>query len=181
MQAAPPTWSTPLDEGTVPPRRRRPLPGRRLRLRVSEFYRRATSKSASIWIDAHSDINTPETSPSGNVHGMPLAALLGLGPEPLGNIFGYSPKVAAENTGKTVAGNNMDAFAYIWSSTSFASSPSRNAKQLWQHFNDCYFNARQVQSFAGFYADQPTADDYGFSDFFLIPYISKIIGIFHAL
>ncbi len=31
-----------------------------------------------LWIDAHSDINTPETSPSGNVHGMPLAAALGL-------------------------------------------------------------------------------------------------------
>ena len=45
------------------------------------------------------DINTPDTSPSGNVHGMPLAAsLLGLGPEPLSTIFGYSPKVAPENT-----------------------------------------------------------------------------------
>jgi len=65
---------------------------------VAEFYRRQGQKIGLIWIDAHSDINTPETSPSGNVHGMPLAALLGLGPEPLGNIFGYSPKVAAENT-----------------------------------------------------------------------------------
>jgi arginase len=34
-----------------------------------------------LWIDAHSDINTPETSPSGNVHGMPLAAVLGLADE----------------------------------------------------------------------------------------------------
>jgi arginase len=65
---------------------------------VSEFYRRQGQKIGVIWIDAHSDINTPETSPSGNVHGMPLAALLGLGPERLGSIFGYSPKVAAENT-----------------------------------------------------------------------------------
>jgi arginase len=65
---------------------------------VAEFYRSLGQKIGLIWIDAHSDINTPETSPSGNVHGMPLAALLGLGPEPLGNIFGYSPKVAAENT-----------------------------------------------------------------------------------
>jgi arginase len=46
-----------------------------------------------IWMDAHSDINTPETSPSGNVHGMPLAALLGLGPEPLGG-SSDSPKIA---------------------------------------------------------------------------------------
>jgi arginase len=65
---------------------------------VAHFYRRRGQKVGVIWIDAHSDINTPETSPSGNVHGMPLAALLGLGPEPLGNIFGYSPKIAAENT-----------------------------------------------------------------------------------
>ncbi len=65
---------------------------------VAEFYRRENKKIGLIWIDAHSDINTPETSPSGNVHGMPLAALLGLGPEPLANIFGFSPKVAPENT-----------------------------------------------------------------------------------
>ena len=65
---------------------------------VAEFYHRQKQKIGLIWIDAHSDINTPDTSPSGNVHGMPLAALLGLGPEPLGNLFGYSPKVAAENT-----------------------------------------------------------------------------------
>ena len=65
---------------------------------VAEFYRRRGQKIGVIWIDAHSDINTPETSPSGNVHGMPLAALLGLGPEPLGTIFGFSPKMAPENT-----------------------------------------------------------------------------------
>jgi arginase len=65
---------------------------------VSEFYRRKGEKIGVLWIDAHSDINTPETSPSGNVHGMPLAALVGLGPESLGNIFGYSPKIAPENT-----------------------------------------------------------------------------------
>jgi arginase len=65
---------------------------------VSEFYRRQHKKIGLIWIDAHTDINTPGTSPSGNVHGMPLAAIIGLGPEPLGNIFDYSPKVAPENT-----------------------------------------------------------------------------------
>ena len=65
---------------------------------VSEFYRRRNQKIGVIWMDAHSDINTPETSPSGNVHGMPLAALLGLGPEPLTHIFGYAPKIAPENT-----------------------------------------------------------------------------------
>jgi len=65
---------------------------------VAEFYRRQGQKIGVLWIDAHSDINTPDTSPSGNVHGMPLAALLGLGPEPLGKIFGYSPKISPENT-----------------------------------------------------------------------------------
>ena len=65
---------------------------------VSHFYRRRNQPIGVLWIDAHSDINTPETSPSGNVHGMPLAALLGLGPEPLGNIYGYAPKILPENT-----------------------------------------------------------------------------------
>ena len=41
---------------------------------VAEFYRRQNQKIGLIWIDAHTDINTPESSPSGNVHGMPLAA-----------------------------------------------------------------------------------------------------------
>jgi arginase len=50
-----------------------------------------------IWIDAHSDMNTPATSPSGNVHGMPLAALIGQGPEQLTSIYGYAPKVDSGN------------------------------------------------------------------------------------
>jgi arginase len=64
---------------------------------VAEFYRRLNQKIGLIWIDAHSDMNTPETSPSGNVHGMPLAAIMGLGPAELGNIFNFSPKVHPEN------------------------------------------------------------------------------------
>jgi arginase len=64
---------------------------------VAEFYRRQNQKIGLIWMDAHSDMNTPETSPSGNVHGMPLAALMGLGPAELGNIFNFSPKVRPEN------------------------------------------------------------------------------------
>ncbi len=65
---------------------------------VSEYYHHQKQKLGLIWIDAHSDINTPETSPSGNVHGMPLAALLGLWTGPLGAIYEHSPKVAPENT-----------------------------------------------------------------------------------
>ncbi len=64
---------------------------------VAEFYRRQKQKVGLLWIDAHSDINTPESSLSGNVHGMPLAALMGLGPEPLANILGHAPKIAPEN------------------------------------------------------------------------------------
>jgi arginase len=65
---------------------------------VAEYYRQQNQRIGLLWIDAHGDMNTPETSPSGNVHGMPLAALLGLGPESLANICGWSPKVLPENT-----------------------------------------------------------------------------------
>jgi len=64
---------------------------------VAEFYRRQDQRIGLLWIDAHSDMNTPDSSPSGNVHGMPLAALMGLGPAELGNILNFSPKVRPEN------------------------------------------------------------------------------------
>ncbi len=64
---------------------------------VAEFFRRRNERIGLVWIDAHADINTPQTSPSGNVHGMPLAAIVGLGPPELANIFNFSPKVAPEN------------------------------------------------------------------------------------
>jgi arginase len=64
---------------------------------VADFYRKQDQKIGLIWIDAHTDINTPETSPSGNVHGMPLAAIMGIGPAELANIAGFSPKVEPEN------------------------------------------------------------------------------------
>lgn len=51
-----------------------------------------------IWIDAHGDINTDDTSPSGNPHGMPLGAALGYGNEALVNIYFDGPKVKPENT-----------------------------------------------------------------------------------
>lgn len=50
-----------------------------------------------IWFDAHADINTPESTPSGNIHGMPLAVSLGLGHERLTSIHHAGPKVKAEN------------------------------------------------------------------------------------
>lgn len=50
-----------------------------------------------IWYDAHGDLNTAETSPSGNIHGMPLAVSIGLGHPLLTEIGGYNPKVKPEN------------------------------------------------------------------------------------
>ncbi|WP_139492048.1 arginase [Brevibacillus dissolubilis] len=50
-----------------------------------------------IWFDAHGDLNVGETSPSGNIHGMPLAASLGLGHNRLVNLGGYAPKIKPEN------------------------------------------------------------------------------------
>ena len=50
-----------------------------------------------IWFDAHGDLNTPETSPSGNIHGMPLAVSFGLGDSTLTQMGGYSPKLKKEN------------------------------------------------------------------------------------
>lgn len=50
-----------------------------------------------IWYDAHGDINTFETSPSGNIHGMPLASSLGYGDKRLVMLGGYTPKVKPEN------------------------------------------------------------------------------------
>ncbi|MGE5081298.1 MAG: arginase [Acidobacteriota bacterium] len=64
---------------------------------VAEFYRRQNQRVGLIWIDAHTDINTPESSPSGNVHGMPLAALMGLWDSELANIFEFCPKIRPEN------------------------------------------------------------------------------------
>ncbi|ATP42163.1 arginase [Solibacillus sp. R5-41] len=50
-----------------------------------------------IWFDAHADLNTPETTPSGNIHGMPLATSLGLGHERLTTILHDGPKIKQEN------------------------------------------------------------------------------------
>ena len=64
---------------------------------VSRLYHERGQSIGCIWIDAHADMNTPETSPSGNIHGMPFAASLGFGPEELANIFGFAPKLRAAN------------------------------------------------------------------------------------
>ncbi|HXG64667.1 MAG TPA: arginase [Blastocatellia bacterium] len=64
---------------------------------VASYYRRRDRKIGIVWLDAHTDINTPETSPSGNIHGMPLAVLLGHGPGELTHVAGFAPKVQPHN------------------------------------------------------------------------------------
>lgn len=64
---------------------------------IASFCKKRKYRLGVIWIDAHSDMNTDETSPSGNIHGMPLASLLGLGCDELVNLLGFSPKLNPEN------------------------------------------------------------------------------------
>lgn len=59
---------------------------------VASHFREKNETIGLIWFDAHADMNTPETSPSGNIHGMSFAALLGYGAKELVNIRGFAPK-----------------------------------------------------------------------------------------
>ncbi len=65
---------------------------------AAEDGRHAHKPLGLLWIDAHADMNTPETTTTGNVHGMPLAAVLGNEPMELARIGGFSPKVQAQQT-----------------------------------------------------------------------------------
>jgi len=60
---------------------------------VSEHFHERNEQIGLIWVDAHGDMNTPESSPTGNIHGMPLATLLGIGHPKLVEMGGFSPKV----------------------------------------------------------------------------------------
>ena len=60
---------------------------------IASHYKQQGTEIGLIWFDAHADINTPETSPSGNIHGMPLATILGHGNPELVNLCGYAPKL----------------------------------------------------------------------------------------
>lgn len=64
---------------------------------IASFCKKNNLRLGVIWIDAHTDMNTDKTSPSGNIHGMPLAALLGLGDKSLTHFYGFAPKVKPEN------------------------------------------------------------------------------------
>ncbi len=63
---------------------------------IAHHHKQQGTEIGLIWFDAHADINTPDTSPSGNIHGMPLATILGHGNAELVNLCGYSPKLDAK-------------------------------------------------------------------------------------
>ena len=64
---------------------------------LSAYYRKRNQRVGVIWFDAHGDMNTPDTSPSGNIHGMPFAAILGHGTKDLTHIGEFAPKVYPED------------------------------------------------------------------------------------
>lgn len=64
---------------------------------IAAHFRDRGEELGLLWFDAHGDMNTPGSSPSGNIHGMPLSHLLGEGDADLANILGFSPKVKPEN------------------------------------------------------------------------------------
>lgn len=64
---------------------------------ISNYCRKKGKRLGIIWIDAHADMNTEETTPSGNIHGMPLAIALGVGNKRLTRIGGFAPKVLVDD------------------------------------------------------------------------------------
>jgi arginase len=64
---------------------------------IARYWRKKGERIGVLWVDAHTDLNTPDTSPSGNIHGMPLAVLLGYGPPELVSIAGDRPALEAED------------------------------------------------------------------------------------
>ena len=64
---------------------------------AAAHFHKNSKRIGVIWLDAHGDMNTPESSPSGNVHGMPLASLMGYGPPELTEIAGFKPMVEPRN------------------------------------------------------------------------------------
>jgi len=60
---------------------------------AASYFHQEGRRIGIIWLDAHADMNTPESSPSGNVHGMPLAAIIGSGPPELTDLAGFKPMV----------------------------------------------------------------------------------------
>src|SRR6202021_923111 len=60
---------------------------------TAAHFHKKSKRIGVIWLDAHGDMNTPDSSPSGNVHGMPLASIMGYGPPELTKLAGITPMV----------------------------------------------------------------------------------------
>jgi arginase len=64
---------------------------------AAAHFHKQSKRIGVIWLDAHGDMNTPDSSPSGNIHGMPLAAIMGYGPPELTELGGIKPMVEPRN------------------------------------------------------------------------------------
>ncbi|MGD0957259.1 MAG: arginase [Candidatus Acidiferrales bacterium] len=64
---------------------------------VAAHFQKQSKRVGMIWLDAHGDMNTPDTSPSGNVHGMPLASIMGFGPPELTGLAPVKPMIEPHN------------------------------------------------------------------------------------
>jgi arginase len=60
---------------------------------TAAHFNKTSKRIGVIWLDAHGDMNTPDSSPSGNIHGMPLASIMGYGPPELTDLAGINPMV----------------------------------------------------------------------------------------
>jgi arginase len=64
---------------------------------ISAFYHNKDQEIGVIWIDAHADMNTPDSTHTGNIHGMPMSVCLGMGAPELVNLGGFAPKIKPKN------------------------------------------------------------------------------------
>lgn len=80
---------------------------------VARHFQGAGERIGLIWVDAHSDMNTPETTPSGNIHGMSLATLLGRGHPQMLELFGDGPALRPENV-SIVGARSIDVSEAQW-------------------------------------------------------------------
>jgi arginase len=75
---------------------------------VAAHFQKEGKRAGLIWLDAHGDMNTPDSSPSGNVHGMPLASIMGYGAPELVDLMGFKPKAEPSNV-VIVGARDLDA------------------------------------------------------------------------
>lgn len=75
---------------------------------IAAHYRKRDERIGVLWVDAHTDMNTPDTTPSGNIHGMSLAALAGLGPDELTRFMGSPAPIVDPRNICVIAARDID-------------------------------------------------------------------------